>query len=289
MGESGCGKTITAMSILGLLPSTGRITAGRIMFDGSDLASFSERRLREVRGKHIGLISQDPMIALNPVYTIGWQLAEVLRAHHRLSRAASRRRAIELLARVQLTEPELVAERYAHELSGGMAQRVSIAAALAGDPKLLIADEPTTALDVTVQAEILDLLRELQDERRMAILLITHDGGVIADVCDRAVVMYAGQVVERADITALFQQPLHPYTDALLGSNPYFARGRRLPAIPGAVPEPGAWPAGCHFHPRCTYASAACHERSIELARPDPERETRCIHYAELGARSRVP
>jgi peptide/nickel transport system permease protein len=191
---------------------------------------------------------------------------------------------IELLRQVRLPEPELVARRYPHELSGGMAQRIAIARALAGEPKLLIADEPTTALDVTVQAEILELLRELQRERGMSILLVTHDWGVIADLCERAVVMYAGEVVERADLGPIFEKPLHPYTKALLGSNPHHAAvGTDLPTIAGTVPSPGSWPDGCHFNPRCAYATAACVEQTIELMRPEPDRETRCIHYAALA------
>jgi peptide/nickel transport system permease protein len=283
MGESGCGKTITAMSILGLLPGTGRITAGRILFAGHDLAALSDRGLRRIRGRGIGLISQDPMVALTPVYQVGWQVAEVVRRHQQVTRAQARARAIELLGRVHLPDPERVAERYPYELSGGMAQRVCLAAALAGNPRLLIADEPTTALDVTVQAEILDLMRELQRDTGTAVLLITHDGSVVADICDRVVVMYAGQVVERGPILPIFEQPLHPYTQALLHSNPhYFNTARRLPTIPGTVPQPGAWPEGCHFHPRCTYATDACQTQKIPLESAGTERQTRCIHYSAL-------
>jgi peptide/nickel transport system permease protein len=188
---------------------------------------------------------------------------------------------------VRLPDPQAVARRYPHELSGGMAQRVAIARALAGDPKLLIADEPTTALDVTVQAEILDLLRELQADREMAILLVTHDWGVVADLCDRAVVMYAGQVVERGDLTPILREPLHPYTQALLASSPEHSIGAEtLPTIPGGVPKPGEWPSGCHFHPRCAYATSACRERPIQLERIDGQRETRCIHHDQLLAKS---
>jgi peptide/nickel transport system permease protein len=283
VGESGCGKTVTAMSLLGLLPGNGEITGGRIMFDGRDLASLPEGQLRRVRGRHIGLISQEPMVSLNPAFRVGWQLALSVRMHHGLSRRAARARVIELLRRVHLPEPELVARRFPHELSGGMAQRVAIARALAGEPKLLIADEPTTALDVTVQAEILELLRELQREREMAVLLVTHDWGVVADLCDRAIVMYAGQVVEQAALTPIFREPRHPYTEALLASNPHHApESEELPTIPGGVPKPGAWPEGCHFHPRCSYATAECRERPIPLERPAAERETRCIHHEQL-------
>jgi peptide/nickel transport system permease protein len=273
------------MSLIRMLPGNGAITAGRIMFDGRDLASLPEKELRRVRGSEIGLISQEPMVSLNPAFRVGWQLALSVRTHHGVGRRAANAAAIELLRSVHLPDPELVAKRYPHELSGGMAQRVAIARALAGEPKLLIADEPTTALDVTVQAEILELLRELQQERGMAILLVTHDWGVVADLCDRAVVMYAGQVVEQADMRPLFRRPLHPYTQALLVSDPHNAPdGEVLAFIPGGVPKPGAWPRGCHFHPRCSYATAACQQQAIPMECPVPGRETRCIHHDQLLA-----
>jgi peptide/nickel transport system permease protein len=285
VGESGCGKTMTAMAVLGLLPGSAAIAGGRVVFDGRDLAAASERELRRVRGKEIGLISQEPMVSLSPVFRVGWQLAEAVRRHRGVTKRQARAIAVELLQRVGLPDPEAVARRYPHELSGGMAQRVAIARALAGEPKLLIADEPTTALDVTVQAEILELLRELQRDRGMAILLVTHDWGVVADLCDRAVVMYAGQVVERADLVAIFKAPLHPYTEALLASNPHHATDAELlPTIPGVVPKPGDWPAGCHFHPRCDYATEACTSRRIPLEAPTAGRQTRCIHYDRLVA-----
>jgi peptide/nickel transport system permease protein len=284
VGESGCGKTVTASAILGLLPGNGRIEEGSVFFCGRDLAVLPERELRRVRGKEIALVSQEPMISLDPAFKVGSQLEEALRHHLGLSRAAARVRATELLGTVQL--PASVARLYPHELSGGMAQRVSIARALAGEPKLLIADEPTTALDVTVQAEILALLRELKATRDTAILLITHDWGVVADVCDRVVVMYAGQVVEQADLPVVFGEPLHPYTKALLASDPHHATlpGGLLPTIPGAVPAPGLWPAGCRFNPRCALAVAACREEAIALAAASPGRLTRCIRHEELAA-----
>jgi peptide/nickel transport system permease protein len=288
VGESGCGKTATAMAILGLLPGTGKIESGRILFSGRDLASLNERQLEAIRGKEIGLISQEPMISLNPAFRIGSQLTEVIRRHQRLSRRAARSRAVELLRQVHLPDPEGVMRRYPHELSGGMAQRVAIARALAGEPKLLIADEPTTALDVTVQAEILDLLRELKQQRGMAVLLVTHDWGVVADICERAVVMYAGQVVERAELRAIFKEPLHPYTEALLAANPHNnPEAAVLPSIPGGVPQPGHWPGGCHFHTRCKYVTKACLEQRIPLERPREGRETRCIHYERLVVTNR--
>jgi peptide/nickel transport system permease protein len=279
VGESGCGKTMTAMSILGLA-SGNATSSGRIDFMGRDLVALSDKELQQVRGNEIGLISQEPMVSFNPTFRVGWQIAHLIRIHHGVSRAESLDRAVALLGRVRLNDPADVARRYPHELSGGMAQRVSIAAALAGDPKLLIADEPTTALDVTVQAEILDLLRDLQREHGMAILLVTHDWGVIADICERVVVMYAGEAVERAAIERLFDEPLHPYTEALLAANPTdAAAGQELPAIAGSVPKPGDWPTGCHFHPRCGYATAECRAEPIPLLRPEDGRETRCIHY----------
>ena len=290
IGESGCGKTATAMSIIGLLPGTGRVTSGQIAFEGKDLTLSTEAQLRRIRGREIALISQEPMTSLNPVFRVGWQLREVVKRHHALSRSAAEARVLELLHNVELSDPAAVARSYPHELSGGMAQRVAIARALAGEPKLLIADEPTTALDVTVQAEILDLLRVLQAERGMAILMISHNWGVIADSCDRVVVMYAGQVVEEAPTGSLFRQPLHPYTEALLTSNPHNApEARELPTIPGSVPSPGAWPVGCHFHPRCPYATNACREAPIALVQPASGRGTRCIHYERLiSARARA-
>lgn len=283
VGETGCGKTVTALSTLGMLRDGAEVTAGRVMFEGRNLTSLSERELSRVRGKEIGLVSQEPMISLNPVLRVGVQLAEGLRRHHGISRRDARVQTVELLRSVRLPDPETVARRFPHELSGGMAQRVAIARALAGGPKLLIADEPTTALDVTMQAEILDLLRELQSEREMAILLVTHDWGVVADICDRAVVMYAGQIVERARPAELFQEPLHPYTRALLAANPHSSPGVTvLPTIPGQVPKPGAWPVGCHFHPRCGYATTECREHPISPERISADRETRCIHHDQL-------
>jgi peptide/nickel transport system permease protein len=286
VGESGCGKTITAMAILGLLPNNGQVESGRIMFDGHDLAALSERQLSRFRGRLMGFISQEPIASLNPVFTVGWQIDEAVRRHHDCSRRSARGRTLELLRRVQLEDPDGTTRRYPHELSGGMAQRVAIARALAGEPKLLIADEPTTALDVTVQAEILELLRELRHERELAVLLITHDWGVVADSCDRAVIMYAGQVVERAELVSLFRKPLHPYTAALLRANPHnLPVAHDLPTIPGSVPRPGAWPTGCRFHPRCRYATESCRKGSIPLERPASGRETRCIHHDALLAR----
>jgi peptide/nickel transport system permease protein len=285
VGESGCGKSVTAMSVVGLLPANGVVLDGAIVFDGRDLRRLSSRDRHRVRGKEIGLASQEPMASLNPAFRVGVQLAEVVRYHHHASRAEVRNRVLDLLRQVHLSDAEAVARRYPHELSGGMAQRISIARALAGEPKLLIADEPTTALDVTLQAEILELLRELQRERHMAVLLVTHDWGVISDMCERVVVMYAGQVVERAHLLPICRRPLHPYTEALLAASPHHAsEAQPLPTIPGDVPEPGGWPSGCHFHPRCRYASDECRVGTIPLERATSTRETRCIHSDQLLA-----
>ncbi|MEF2978089.1 dipeptide/oligopeptide/nickel ABC transporter permease/ATP-binding protein [Subtercola sp. YIM 133946] len=289
VGESGSGKTMTAMAILGLLTGGAQITSGEIRFAGRNLVGLSEQQLRRIRGSEIGLISQEPMVGFNPVFRIGTQLEDTLRLHQGMTRRQARVAAIDLLRRVRLPDPAAVARRYPHELSGGMAQRVAIARALSGNPTLLIADEPTTALDVTVQAEILELLRELAHDERMAILLVSHDWGVIADVCDRAVVMYAGQVVERAGIIPIFREPMHPYTAALLSSNPHHAiPGDVLPTIPGTVPKPGAWPVGCHFQARCRLSTTECGEAKIPMLQPTDERETRCLHFRVLAQESEL-
>ncbi len=279
VGESGCGKTVTARALLGLLPGGGHVTGGSAVLDGRDLTVMTERELSQIRGTSVALISQEPVSSLDPSFRIGSQLAEVVRRHSGVSRRQARLRAAELLEMVQLPEPRELLSRYPHELSGGMAQRVSIALALAGNPRLLIADEPTTALDVTTAAGILGLLADLRQRLGMAIILITHDWGVLADLCDRAVVMYAGQVVESASVEDLYRSPRHPYTEGLLAANPHLAPvGCELPAIPGTVPPPSAWPAGCRFSPRCRYATDECGAAPIPLAATVPGRLTRCIH-----------
>ena len=283
VGESGSGKTVTARSLLGLLPTSGHVAAGAAVFDGTELTGLSERDLGRVRGSRIALVSQEPLSGLDPVFRVGSQLAEVVRRHQRVGRAAARARAVELLATVQIAEPERVARLYPSELSGGMAQRVSIALALAGDPALLIADEPTTALDVTVQAEILALLRELRDRRDMAIVFVTHDWGVLADVCDRAVVMYAGEVVEEAAVEELYRAPRHPYTRSLLAANPHRAAvADTLPTIRGSVPSPAVWAVGCRFRPRCEFATDECAAGPIPLVPVGAGREVRCIRHEEV-------
>ncbi|GAA0666603.1 dipeptide/oligopeptide/nickel ABC transporter permease/ATP-binding protein [Kitasatospora atroaurantiaca] len=282
VGESGCGKSVTSLGILGLIPGSGRITGGRVVFDGTDLVDMPAA-LARVRGAGIAYVSQEPMVALDPTFTVGRQLAEAVRTHRRGTRRAARDRVLELLAMVNIPDPAGVARRYPHQLSGGMAQRVAIALALAGEPKLLIADEPTTALDVTVQAEILALLRTLQDRTGMAVVIVTHDWGVVADLCHRAVVMYAGQVVEHADVERLFTLPLHPYTAGLLAANPHrAASGQALPTIPGSVPPPGHWPAGCRFAARCPRADERCTAAPVPLTEPTPARITRCVHTEQL-------
>jgi peptide/nickel transport system permease protein len=283
VGESGSGKTMTALAILGLLPPGGRIRSGTIVFGDQDLVALPSRARRRLRGKEIALISQEPTVSLDPAFTVQSQLGEVVRRHDRVSRSTARARSLELLHLVGLPSPEIVAGQYPHQLSGGMAQRVAIAMALACRPKLLIADEPTTALDVTVQAEILDLLRSLQQATGMAILLVTHDWGVIADLCQRALVLYAGQVVEYALVRTLFRRRLHPYTDGLLKADPHAAAaGEELFSIPGAVPGPREWPVGCHFHPRCPYATVECTRTPIPVYEPESGHLTRCLHYELL-------
>ena len=294
VGESGCGKSVTAMSVLRLVAAPGRIESGAILLAGRggeapvDLVTLPEPRLREVRGGRIGMIFQEPMTSLNPVFTVGDQVAEAVRLHRGVSRAAARTRALEMLRLVRLADPERRLDEYPHQLSGGMRQRVMIAMALACEPDLVIADEPTTALDVTIQAQILDLLADLRRRLGTAILLITHDLGVVAETCDEVAVMYAGQIVERAAAAELFARPLHPYTIGLLAARPEPGRhgtGREpLRTIPGMVPPAWAFPAGCRFHPRCGYRRPGdCDARSAELREVTPGHFVRCHYAGELG------
>jgi peptide/nickel transport system permease protein len=289
VGESGCGKTMTAMALMGLLPDVARVTGGEFVFAGKALHDLSEAGFRELRGSEISIISQEPVMSLDPSFTVEAQISEVVRHRQGASRVAARARALELLELVNLPDPARVARSYPFQLSGGMAQRVAIAAALAAGPRLLIADEPTTALDVTVQAEILDLLRSLQAEMGLAVVLISHDWGVIADLCRHAIVMYAGQVVERADVATIFAGPKHPYTAGLLASDPHLVSGRaELPALPGAVPAIGSWPSGCRFAPRCAYATPECVAQPVAAHALDAEHMTRCIHPDRVADPRRV-
>src|SRR5271170_1481430 len=260
VGESGCGKSMLSLSVMRLVPQPGQIAAGRVLFEGKDLLTLPPPAIRDIRGNRIAMIFQEPMTSLNPVFTVGDQITEAMRAHDRTSSAAAlRARAIAALNRVRIPAPERRFDEYPHQMSGGMRQRVMIAMALACAPDLLIADEPTTALDVTVQAQILDLLRDLQQETGMAIILITHDLGIVAEMADEVAVMYSGRVVERAPGAAIFDDPQHPYTLGLLGSIPKIEEQRdRLLAIEGSVPPPFDLPSGCRFHPRCVFADAAC-------------------------------
>ena len=284
VGESGCGKTLTALALTGSLPSGVHVVGGTVTFDGRQLHALGESQLRKLRGAEISTISQEPIASLDPSFSAGAQVAEVVRRHTGASRKEAAAEALRLLEFVKLPDPRAVARKYPHELSGGMAQRVSIAAALAGGPRLLIADEPTTALDATVQAEILDLLRSLQQETGLAIVIVSHDWGVIADMCDAAIVMYAGQVVEAADVATIFHAPRHPYTRALIESNPHYAKERRraLPMISGVVPPAGSWPAGCHFADRCAFRQSDCTAGRIAEEQAGEDHWTRCLHHDEL-------
>jgi peptide/nickel transport system ATP-binding protein len=268
VGESGCGKSVTSLSIMGLLPKgQGRVAAGTILFNGTDLTTLPPAAMRDLRGNEIAMIFQEPMTSLNPAFTIGNQLIEAIRCHRDISEVDARARAIEMLARVRIPSPERRIDTYPHKLSGGMRQRVMIAMALACEPKLLIADEPTTALDVTIQAQVLDLMRTLRAKAGTAIILITHDLGVIAELADEVAVMYAGRVVERATVERLFAEPQHPYTIGLLGSIPkMYLNQSRLAAIEGQVPSPAAAANGCRFAARCPFADAKCVEAVPVLA-----------------------
>ena len=279
VGESGCGKSVLSLSVMRLVPPPGRIAAGRILFDGRDLLTLPPAEMRDIRGRRIAMIFQEPMTSLNPVFTIGDQITEAIRAHDRTSSSAAlKSRAIAELERVRLPTPARQFDKYPHQLSGGMRQRVMIAMALACEPDLLIADEPTTALDVTVQAQILDLLRELQQQSGMAIVLITHDLGVVAEMADERAVMYAGRVVERAKGADIFDDPQHPYTLGLLGSIPRIEETRpRLLAIEGTVPPPFDLPSGCRFNPRCVFADAGCRVEDPMLRPIGAAHEVACL------------
>jgi peptide/nickel transport system ATP-binding protein len=284
VGESGCGKSITALSVMRLIAPPGKIVSGEILFDGKDLLKLSDREMRQMRGDDIGMIFQDPMTSLNPVYTIGEQIAEALRLHQNLSRKQAKQAAIEAMREVSIPDPSRRVDDYPHQLSGGMRQRVMIAMALACNPRLLIADEPTTALDVTIQAQILELLNELRKQRELAVLLITHDLGVVAEVADRVAVMYTGRIVEESPVGELFARPKHPYTEGLLRSVPkltseHVAKKERLETIEGTVPRPTDLPPGCHFAPRCSHWMPRCSEEEIPLYELEGAVKVRCVLF----------
>ena len=291
VGESGSGKSVTALSIMRLLPAgAGRITGGSIRLRGRELTTLVEEEMRAVRGKHIGMIFQEPMTSLNPVHTVGAQIAEVVRCHDALSRDKAHAHAVDMLALVGIPEPKRRAGSYPHELSGGMRQRVMVAMALACRPSLLIADEPTTALDVTIQAQILELMEDLQSTLGMAIVFITHDLGVVAQIADRVVVMYAGQVVEAGAVTDIFAQPRMPYTAGLLSSIPRLGRsrhGQRLKAIPGQVPTLAHLPPGCRFSNRCAHSDTRCTTARPALESVAPDHDVRCVRWQALDLADR--
>lgn len=287
VGESGSGKSVSALSIMGLLPKgVGSITGGSIRFDGRELTELSDRRMRAIRGKDIGMIFQEPMTSLNPVHTVGDQISEIVIRHENLSRGKARARAIEMLDLVGIPEPAKRVDNFPHEMSGGMRQRAMIAIALACEPSLLIADEPTTALDVTIQAQILDLIQDLQKKLGMAVIFITHDLGVVAEIADEVVVMYAAQVVESAPVEALFDTPRMPYTTGLLNSIPRVGGSetrRRLQAIPGQVPSLARLPDGCRFSARCSHARDICRAAPPELAQGEgPRHLVRCVRWRDI-------
>jgi peptide/nickel transport system ATP-binding protein len=278
VGESGCGKSATALAIMGLLPKASAKISGHVRFDGVDLLGLSDHALRDLRGNRLAMIFQEPMTSLNPAYTIGEQIGEVLVRHRGLTSAQARKRAIELLRSVRIPSPEQRVDDYPHKLSGGMRQRAMIAMALACDPQLLIADEPTTALDVTIQAQVLDLMRTLKTQTDAAIILISHDLGVVAEICDEVAVMYAGEIVERAPVDALFEQPQHPYTIGLLASIPRLDRRvDELATIEGSLPNMTALPVGCRFAPRCPFANEICVSAPPPIVDVGPRHWSRCV------------
>ncbi|HVG30021.1 MAG TPA: ABC transporter ATP-binding protein [Pyrinomonadaceae bacterium] len=284
VGESGCGKSVTAMSLMRLVSPPGEVVGGEVLFEGEDLLKLSESKMRAIRGDDIAMIFQDPMTSLNPVFKVGEQIAEALRLHRGMNRRQAREAAVAAMREVSIPDPERRADDYPHQLSGGMRQRVMIAMALACDPKLLIADEPTTALDVTIQAQILELLNELRRTRELAVLLITHDLGVVAEVADRVAVMYTGRIVEQSPVAELFARPKHPYTEGLLRSVPKLTAAEaekavRLQSIEGVVPKLTQLPTGCHFAPRCPHRMPRCTEDPLPLYPLEGNVEVRCVLY----------
>ncbi len=295
VGESGSGKSVTSLSVMRLVQAPGKLVAGQILFNGKDLLKASDKEMRRLRGSEIAMIFQDPMTSLNPVYTVGNQIAEAIKLHENLSKKLAWAKAIEMMQRVRIPDAERRASDYPHQLSGGMRQRVMIAMALSCNPELLIADEPTTALDVTIQAEILDLLRALKDDFDLSMLLITHDLGVVAETADRVAVMYAGRIVEEAPVRDIFHNPKHPYTEGLLHSVPKLSveglRRKRLDTIEGTVPNLLALPEGCKFAPRCAYKITDCTKGEIPLLAVNEQRKSRCIRFESVGdeaAKTRV-
>lgn len=288
VGESGSGKSVTSLSILQLIPSPpGKIVSGSIRYKGEDLAKATEKRMKRIRGNEISMIFQEPMTSLNPVFTIGNQMREAIRIHQKISKKAATEKAIQMLKLVGIPRAEDIVNEYPHQLSGGMRQRVMIAMAMSSDPSLLIADEPTTALDVTIQAQILDLMKKINKEEHTSILLITHDLGVVADICDRVVVMYAGQVVEKGTMREILKDPQHPYTQGLIRSLPKLhGREEKLYSIPGTVARPKKDRVGCRFAPRCEFAFERCFKENPELYQLGDGRESRCfLHTEKKGER----
>lgn len=279
VGESGSGKSVTSLAVMRLLPPKSTEISGKILFNGTDLLSLREADMQSVRGNRISMIFQEPMTSLNPIHSCGKQIAESVMLHSKAAKKEAEARALELLRLCGIPAPEQRMKEYPHQLSGGMRQRIMIAMALACDPDLLIADEPTTALDVTIQAQILELMKSLGQDRDIGIIMITHDLGIVYDFCDRAVVVYTGEVVESAPVKALFETPLHPYTKGLIGALPQLgSRVERLEAVEGMVPDANDMPAGCHFHPRCKYATDRCRENHPELVTLKDGRQARCFY-----------
>ncbi|NOU96885.1 ATP-binding cassette domain-containing protein [Paenibacillus sp. LMG 31456] len=282
VGESGSGKSVTSLSVMRLIEHPGKIVEGEIRYQDRDLLQLEESEMRRIRGREIGMIFQEPLTALNPVFRIGHQIQESLMNHYKLNKQEAKQRVLELLRRVNIARPESVYEAFPHELSGGMRQRAMIAMAISCNPKILIADEPTTALDVTIQAQILRIMKEIIEKEGSSVILITHDLGVIAEMADRVAVMYAGQIVEQCDVFTLFREPKHPYTKGLLKSTPKLHNLKEtLDSIEGSVPNPLFMPSGCRFHPRCPYATESCTKHEPELIEPAPDHQVRCLMYGQ--------
>ncbi len=286
VGESGSGKSVTSLSILRLLPENGKISEGEILLEGRNLMEMDRREIRNIRGRDIAIIFQDPMSSLNPVLRVGEQLMECTKLHLKYNNDQARKHAVDMIKRVGIPVPEDIMNRYPHQLSGGMSQRIMIAMAMSCNPKLLIADEPTTALDVTIQAQVMELMLELKEKNKIGVLLITHDLGVVAEMCDRVMVMYCGRIVEMADVNSLFENPLHPYTEGLIASVPKIGRNSdELPYISGKVPDLSKLPPGCKFAPRCSSAIDKCHIEEPKLIYVGENRQCRCHLVNERGER----